>query len=87
MNLTNDVIVHKNEDGLDYIQFKKLLEYDDKISHAYSLGVDVNYRTIGQNQKNAIKSYEKLCSTIGLNVDNLVKPCQNHTKKVNKQMD
>lgn len=82
MNLTNDVVVHKSKDGLEYIQFKKLLKYKDKISHAYGIGVDVNYRSVGKNKSNAMKSYDELCSSIGLNVNDLVKPCQNHTKKV-----
>lgn len=82
MNLTNDVIVHKNKDGLEYIQFRKLLEYDDKISHAYAIGTDDNYRTFGPNQTNAIKKYDNLCSTIGLDVNNLVKPVQCHSKGI-----
>ena len=44
-NLSNQNIVHIEKDGVQYIQFKKLLEYKDIITHAYSIGVDVNFRT------------------------------------------
>ena len=85
MDLSNENVVHIKTNGIEYIQFKRLLEYKDKISHAYSLGVDVNYRTSiednVQNEKTK-ENYNKLCREIGLNVNNIIKPTQQHTRQV-----
>lgn len=89
MDLSNNVVVHKRSNGGEYLQFRKLLEYKE-ISHAYSLGIDVNFRTsranntkISLNEYNyAIECYKKFCKEIGCDYINIVKPNQNHTKKV-----
>ena len=95
-DLSNKNVIHVKKDGIEYLQFRKLLEYKDIINHAYSLGIDKNYRT-GRNllsdeeRENAIKDYEKLCIAIDTNYINLMKPNQSHTnnvmivdKKINK---
>ena len=38
-------VIHIKKDGVEYLQFKRLLEYKDKINHVYTLGVDWNFRT------------------------------------------
>ena len=89
-NLSNQNIVHIEKDGVQYIQFKKLLEYKDIITHAYSIGVDVNFRTARINKqalpeneyKKAIQDYKKLCDNIGLDYKNVVKTNQQHTDEV-----
>ena len=89
-NLSNQNIVHIEKDGVQYIQFKKLLEYKDIITHAYSIGVDVNFRTARINKqalpeneyKKAIQDYNNLCDNIGLDYKNVVKTNQQHTDKV-----
>ena len=89
-NLSNQNIVHIEKDGVQYIQFKKLLEYKDIITHAYSIGVDVNFRTARINKqalpeneyKKAIQDYKNLCDNIGLDYKNVVKTNQQHTDEV-----
>ena len=85
MDLSNENVVHVKKNGIEYLQFRKLLEYKDKISHAYSLGTNLNYRTSCedniQNEK-AKENYKNLCNSINMNSDNLVKPNQKHTKNV-----
>ena len=44
-DLSNENVVHIKKDGIEYLQFKKLLEYSDLINHAYAIGLDRNYRT------------------------------------------
>ena len=44
-DLSNENVVHIKKDGIEYLQFKKLLEYSDIINHAYAIGLDRNYRT------------------------------------------
>ena len=85
MGLSNEHIRHIKTNGIEYLQFKRLLEYKDKISHAYSLGVNVNYRTSGEDEiqsEKAKENYDKLCQEIGLNVNNVIKPTQKHTCQV-----
>ena len=89
-NLSNQNIVHIEKDGVQYIQFKKLLEYKDIITHAYSIGVNVNFRTARINKqalpeneyKKAIQDYKNLCDNIGLDYKNVVKTNQQHTDEV-----
>jgi len=85
-DLSNENIIHVKKDGIEYIQFKKLLEYDDIINHAYGIGLDRNYRTVKSNgedkYKKAINDYKDLCDQIGIDYKNCVKPCQEHTKNI-----
>ncbi len=88
MDLSNEYVIHIKKDGVEYLQFKKLLEYSDKINHAYSVGLDRNFRTIrdgGLEQEEYNKSvndYKQLCQSIECNYINIVKPNQRHTNVV-----
>lgn len=90
MDLSNENIIHVNKNGIQYIQFRKLLEYSDIIRHAYSLGTDVSFRTAKVNKQKlsrneyelAISSYKNLCNAIGSNYINTVKTNQNHTDTI-----
>ena len=85
-NLSNENIIHISKNGIEYIQFRKLLEHSDIINHAYGIGLDRNYRTSkkkGQEVYNkAVKDYKDLCTAIEINYTNCVKPCQEHTKNI-----
>lgn len=90
MDLSNENIIHIKNNGIEYIQFKRLLEYQDIINHAYSLGTNVNFRTARANKQSlekeeyerAINDYKKLCNSIGSNYINVVKTNQQHTSNV-----
>lgn len=90
MELTNENIVHVKKDGIEYLQFRKLLEYKNIINHAYSLGTNLDFRTARVNKEplpkeefeNNCKDYEKICNGIGENYINVVKCNQEHTKNV-----
>lgn len=99
MDLSNGNIIHIKTKMNEYIQFRKLLEYQDILVHAYSLGTDWNFRTstikkeklLKEEYKKAIESYQLLCDSIDCNYINLVKTNQEHTdcvkivdEKVNK---
>ena len=45
MDLSNENIIHIKTKENEYIQFRKLLEYKDILTHAYSLGTSLNFRT------------------------------------------
>ena len=80
-NLSNENIIHVSKNAIEYIQFRKLLEYSDIINHAYGIGLDRNYRTSNKNEY-AEKDYKNLCDAIETNYIKCVKPNQKHTKKV-----
>ena len=90
-DLSNENVIHICKNGIQYIQFRKLLEYKDILNHAYSLGVDRNYRTARaknatplseKEKRQTIKDYEELCKAIGTDYINVVKTIQTHTKNI-----
>lgn len=81
-NLTNDVILHQNIDGTEFIQFKKLLEFPN-IKHCYTLRKNnINIQTKGNDDTELINSYKKIAKALDFNYKNIVKPHQTHTDKV-----
>lgn len=88
LNDNADIVINETN-GVKYLQFKKLLKYEN-IVHGYSLGTDLDFRTsYGNNNemlvnkyKKSIESYKKMCSAIGCDYINIVKPNQKHTNCV-----
>lgn len=100
MDLSNENIIHIKTKENEYMQFRKLLEYKDILSHAYSLGINLNFRTSTikkeelpkEEYEKAMESYKLLCNAIECEYINLVKTNQEHTdcvkivkEKVNKE--
>lgn len=90
-DLSNENVIHIKKDNIEYLQFRKLLEYKDIIQHAYCLGTSRNFRTAkpkGNQEINeqvyekAINDYKELCIELGEDYTNIVKPNQFHTKNV-----
>lgn len=89
-DLSNENVVHINKNGVQYLQFRKLLKYSDVITHAYSIGTDVNFRTAKvdkqqlpeQEFKKAMQDYENLCNAINVDYKNVVKTNQEHTDNI-----
>lgn len=80
-DLSNENIIQINKNGINYIQFKKLLELG--IKHAYSLkSENIEIRKQGGDPKTEKESYEKLCNAIELDINNLSRPDQQHTDTV-----
>ncbi len=76
--LGNDNIIVKQGNGIQYIQFKRLLEHG--IKHAYTLkGDEINFRSDSKEEK---ESYKKIFESIGLDIKTYVKPQQRHTSNV-----
>lgn len=89
-DLSNNNVIHIKDGEIQYLQFRKLLEYGNVINHAYSLGINTNFRTAINGKKDiskeqyslAKKSYRNLCKSIGSNYRRIVKPRQGHTNNV-----
>ena len=90
MNLSNENVVHIQKDGIEYLQFRRLLEYKHRINHAYSLGINKNYMTNQPNKdklnhstyQKVIKKKKKLCQSIDSRLEHLVKANQEHTNHI-----
>lgn len=89
-DLSNGNVIHVNKDGLQYLQFRRLLEYQNVINHAYTLGLDVNFRTAKPDKteitkeeyQKAIISFKNICDALGSDYKHIVKTNQEHTKEV-----
>lgn len=82
-NLSNDNVVEVNVDGINFLQFKVLLELG--VKHGYSLKNDgMDFGHFAENFSREKESYNRLCSVAGLNSENVVKGIQKHTDIVKK---
>ena len=90
MDLSNENVIQVEKDGIQYLQFRKLLKYSDIITHGYSLGIDKNFRTARANKqqlpeqefKAAMQDYYNLGKCIDIKLNKMVKPNQAHTDKI-----
>lgn len=85
-DLSNEQVVHIKDRDIEYLQFRKLLEYENVIKHAYGLK-PANYmtkrdRVTDEVFRESVNNYKKLCNSIGLDYNRLVKPSQMHTNEV-----
>ena len=77
----DNIIINKTE-YIEYLQFKKLLEFQDDLVHAYSLKTHrIGFRRGGRNYT-ADESYNKLCMALEINRAYLVHPDQQHTDNI-----
>lgn len=89
MDLSNENIIHIKKDNVEYLQFRKLLEYKE-LNHAYCIGIEKNFRTAKANMvalekskyDKAIEDYKNICNAINSNYTHVVKTNQNHTDVV-----
>ena len=100
MDLSNENVIHIKKDDVEYLQFRRLLEYKDSITHAFTLGINNDYRmplynsnpkklTDEQIEENK-NSYKKICKSIGIEYNDIVKTNQVHkdiVKNVNVKIN
>ena len=79
MDLSNNNILHIKKEGIQYLQFKKLLNYSE-IKYAYVIGIDKDFN-INKNEE-AKQNYKKICNVLNLNYNNIVNTKQNHTDNI-----
>lgn len=74
----------KNENGISYLQFTKLLEYDHIIRHAVTLRpFDIGSNDSFYNKTQEVKeNYKKLCDVLNIDYKNIYRPFQTHTNIV-----
>lgn len=81
MDLSNQNVVHIKDGNIEYLQFKRLLEYRDKIAHCYTTKCDDYTQDNGAN-------YKKLCDSLELDYNRLVRvQHQIHSNFIEKVAD
>ena len=82
IDLNNDIIIHQNVDGTEFIQFRKLLEFPN-VKHCYTLRKNgINVQIKDGDKTDLLNSYKKVADALGVNYNNVVKPHQTHTNRV-----
>ena len=80
---SNEIVVIQAGD-VRVLKFKRLLEYSNILTHAFTLkpldfGSNDTYKKI---QKKADSSYKSVCELLDLNIKNIIRPYQTHTNNV-----
>lgn len=80
MDLSNENMVHVKKDDIEYLQFRKLLEFDNLI-HCYTMRKNLDFKRTEIDNKNEMleASYRRICNAVGLDRKNEVRPYQTHT--------
>lgn len=79
-----DNYIIKNDKNISYLQFTKLLEYEDIVKHAITLRpIDIGSNdTFYKKEKEAIADYQKICDVLDLDYKDIYRPFQTHTDTV-----
>lgn len=87
-DLSNENIIHVKKDELEYIQFKRLLEYKN-IKHCFTLKpLDfASNATYEEKRAEVEKGLKTLAEEFGFDVKNICRPKQTHTDIVEKVQD
>lgn len=77
MDLSNENILHVKKEGIEYLQFKRLLEFDNLV-HCYTLRTN-NVDFKGVDNQFLDESYKKICTALDIKKESIVRPGQSHT--------
>lgn len=84
MDLSNENVIHVKKNGIEYLQFRKLLEYKDIMTHCFTLkpldfGDNSNY----ESKKDIVaNNYKLICDELHIDYTNIIRPYQTHTNVV-----
>ena len=92
MDYNSSEMIHIKNGDLEYLKFKILEKYKDKINHVITLkhgGVSqgeiasLNFRTVGNDKKeNNIKNLDIICKELEIKTVDVHKACQDHTSNI-----
>ena len=70
------------KENIEYLQFNKLQEFEDELTHAYSLKTyGIGFKGYKENPI-ADKSYETICNELNIKLEDVVHPIQKHTSNI-----
>lgn len=87
--INNPEIVIIQDGDLRILQFKKLLEYSETLSHAFTIKpLDFGSNdTYMQKKEEADNNYKSVCKLLNLDSRNIIRPYQTHTNNVKEVND
>ena len=65
-DLSNENIIHIKNNNIQYLQFKRLLQYQNKLKHCYTLK-PLDFK----NSTKDSDDYKKICKEININNENI----------------
>ena len=88
-DLSNENVIHIKNGDVEYLQFRKLLEYKDILTHCFTLrDLDFSgYDKYEENKEKVEDSYNKICKELHIEYKNFCRPKQTHTDIVKKIED
>ncbi len=87
MDLSNKNVAHVKKDGIEYLQFRRLLEFDNVV-HCYTLRTnDIDFRRSVRSSEEVESSIDRLCRGLEINKDTIIRPGQKHTDVVESVND
>lgn len=83
VDLSNENIIHVKNKDVEYLQFRKLLEYKELV-HCYTLkDIDVaGNDDMDDKKENVLKNYKKIAECLGVDYNSIIRPYQTHTDVV-----
>lgn len=92
MKYNSNEMIHEKKGDIEYLKFRKLEKYKDKVNHIITLrhgGVScgevssLNFRTVGgDNRENNLKNLQLVCNILDIAPQNVYKGKQAHTNNV-----
>lgn len=84
MDLSNEAVIHVKKENIEYLQFRKLLEYENKVKHCFTLRpLDFGSNTTwNQNKEEYMKNYKIISKQIGIDKETIVRAYQTHTDNI-----
>ena len=89
MSLSNENVVHQKDGNVEFLQFKSLLQYSDKLVHCFTLkpldfGGILNFYDY---EEKFLDNYKKISEKLKIDSNNVVRPLQTHTNCVKNIYD
>ena len=87
-DLSNEAVIHVKKNGLEYLQFRKLLEFENVV-HCFTLKpLDfASNVTYAEKRKEVANNLKVLAEEFHFDVSNICRPKQTHTDRVEKIED
>lgn len=84
MDLLNETMVHIKKDGIEYLQFRKLLEYETIVKHCFTLrpldfGSNATWKEYSKGYE---ENYKKISRALEIKDSTIIRPYQTHTDVV-----
>lgn len=74
-------MVKKEKDGISYLQFKKILQFQE-ITHMYVLKNNLSFKRKDETEESICElkeNYKKVCNLENMNYKNVIRPTQTHS--------